>query len=244
MAVTSEQIENYDWNEPVSKNPEVAYYALEACIERNFPEQSQFDGAFMNGLPPKMEILRHKTNGEMPKAFIDRNTEQVGVGIQGGSVIWSIGNFTLADLVSAWNFEQNEDETDDDDADDKDDAIALESELDKGVASYDDAAMLQRVHTLGTKEHEDAVLEETRQKIAEVCDSIKELLLEKNRKYGNSALNPCRIFAKSDRLEQIKVRIDDKLNRIRNEQSDEDEDVVKDLIGYLVLYQVAKMEGK
>lgn len=76
--------------------------------------------------------------------------------------------------------------------------------------------------------------------IVEVCDSIKELLLEKNRKYGNSALNPCRVFSKADSVEQLKVRIDDKINRIKNEQNDEDEDVVKDLIGYLVLLVIAR----
>lgn len=76
--------------------------------------------------------------------------------------------------------------------------------------------------------------------IVEVCDSIKELLLEKNRKYGNSALNPCRVFSKADSVEQLKVRIDDKINRIKNEQTDEDEDVVKDLIGYLVLLVIAR----
>lgn len=76
--------------------------------------------------------------------------------------------------------------------------------------------------------------------IISVCDSIKELLLEKNRKYGNSALNPCRVFSKADSVEQLKVRIDDKINRIKNEQNDEDEDVVKDLIGYLVLLIIAK----
>ena len=75
--------------------------------------------------------------------------------------------------------------------------------------------------------------------IAEVCDEIKALLLEKNRKYGDSALNPRRTFAKSDALEQIRVRMDDKLNRIQNAQDDEDEDVIQDLMGYLVLYRVA-----
>jgi len=78
--------------------------------------------------------------------------------------------------------------------------------------------------------------------IATVCDEIKELLLEKNRKYGDSALNPVRIFSKSDPLEQIRVRLDDKLSRLRNQQDDEDEDVIADLIGYLVLYQVARMQ--
>jgi len=76
--------------------------------------------------------------------------------------------------------------------------------------------------------------------IAEVCDEIKELLLDKNRKYGDSAINPVRILSKSSNTEQILVRIDDKLNRIKNMQSDEDEDVITDLIGYLVLYKVAK----
>lgn len=80
----------------------------------------------------------------------------------------------------------------------------------------------------------------TQQRIIEVCDRIKDMLLTKNRKYGDSALNPVRVFAKSDNLEQIRVRIDDKLNRLKNQQQDEDEDVVDDLIGYLVLYKIAK----
>lgn len=87
-------------------------------------------------------------------------------------------------------------------------------------------------------------ISESQELIATVCDEIKELLLEKNRKYGDSALNPTRIFAKSDAVEQIKVRIDDKLNRLKNQQSDEDEDVVLDLIGYLVLLRVAQRKSE
>lgn len=82
--------------------------------------------------------------------------------------------------------------------------------------------------------------ESTKDKIKYLCDDIRDMLIEKNRKYGDSALNPMRVFAKSDSLEQIRVRIDDKLNRIRNAQTDEDEDVVSDLIGYLILYKIAK----
>jgi hypothetical protein len=78
--------------------------------------------------------------------------------------------------------------------------------------------------------------------IATTCDAIKALLLEKNRKYGDSALNPVRVFSKSDSMEQIRVRIDDKLSRLRNQQDDEDEDVIDDLIGYLVLLKVAQMQ--
>lgn len=75
--------------------------------------------------------------------------------------------------------------------------------------------------------------------IENVCNELKDFLLEKNRKYGSSALNPVRIFAKSDSVEQIKVRIDDKINRLKNQQSDEDEDVIWDMLGYLVILTVA-----
>jgi hypothetical protein len=80
--------------------------------------------------------------------------------------------------------------------------------------------------------------------IATVCDELKELLLDKNRKYGDSALNPVRIFSQASTVEQLKVRMDDKLSRLRNAQADEDEDPVTDLIGYLVLYRVAIMQQR
>lgn len=80
--------------------------------------------------------------------------------------------------------------------------------------------------------------------ICAVCDEIKELLLEKNRKYGDSALNPVRVFSSASPLEQIKVRLDDKLSRIRNAQDDEDEDVLTDLVGYIILYKVALMQQR
>lgn len=71
-----------------------------------------------------------------------------------------------------------------------------------------------------------------------MCDEIKELLLDKNRKYGDSAINPARIFSKADATEQLKVRIDDKLNRLKNLQEDETEDTITDLIGYLILLKI------
>lgn len=75
------------------------------------------------------------------------------------------------------------------------------------------------------------------------CDQIKALLIEKNRKYGDSAMSPMRIFSKADSQEQIKVRIDDKLNRIMNQQADDIEDSVTDLIGYLILLKISKQNG-
>lgn len=73
-----------------------------------------------------------------------------------------------------------------------------------------------------------------------VLGGIRELLIEKNRKYGDSALSPSRIFSRGSPKEQLKVRIDDKLTRIMNQQDDEDEDVITDLIGYLVIYKIAE----
>ena len=81
---------------------------------------------------------------------------------------------------------------------------------------------------------------DTQTAIIKKCDELKALLLEKNRKYGNSALEPARIFSKASKEEQILVRIDDKLNRIKNRQQDEDEDVIMDLAGYLILLMVAR----
>ena len=66
------------------------------------------------------------------------------------------------------------------------------------------------------------------------------MLIEKNRKYGDSALNPARIFSKASNIEQLYTRLDDKLSRIKNAQDDEDEDVIADLIGYLVLLTIAR----
>ena len=80
--------------------------------------------------------------------------------------------------------------------------------------------------------------------ICVVCDGLKELLLDKNRKYGDSALNPVRIFSQASTVEHLKVRMDDKLSRLRNAQADDDEDPVTDLIGYLVLYKVALMQQR
>ncbi len=86
----------------------------------------------------------------------------------------------------------------------------------------------------------DDFLTDTQTAIADICDEIKTMLLEKNRKYGNSALEPVRIFSKSNPDEQIRVRLDDKLSRIASNQDDEDEDPIKDLTGYLILLLVSK----
>lgn len=75
--------------------------------------------------------------------------------------------------------------------------------------------------------------------IADECDRVKAMLLAKNRKYGNSALDPVRIFSKAPPDEQLLVRMDDKVSRYLQGEGD-DEDVLFDLLGYLVLYRVQR----
>ena len=79
--------------------------------------------------------------------------------------------------------------------------------------------------------------------IAAECDGLKAMLLAKNAAYGNSALEPLRLFSRADVVEQLKVRIDDKLSRLVRGQ-DAGEDVVLDLLGYLVLLRVAGRKGR
>lgn len=79
--------------------------------------------------------------------------------------------------------------------------------------------------------------------IVAACDEVKDILLEKNRAYGNSASDPVRIFSKADPLEQINVRIDDKLSRLMRGHEYAGDDTELDLIGYLILKRAIKTVG-
>ena len=75
--------------------------------------------------------------------------------------------------------------------------------------------------------------------VYQVLSDITEMLIAKNQKYGNSAIEPLGIFSDLSPEEGLKVRIDDKLKRIKNGSIDkDDEDVINDLIGYLVLLKI------
>ena len=72
-----------------------------------------------------------------------------------------------------------------------------------------------------------------------VLDEIRDLLIAKNQKYGNSALEPLGVFSQLSAKEGLLVRIDDKLKRIKNGSLEkDDEDVINDLIGYLILLKI------
>lgn len=87
---------------------------------------------------------------------------------------------------------------------------------------------------------------DTQTHIGLICDEVKQLLIDKNKKYGDSALQPSRIFSKAGPIDQILVRIDDKLNRIKQGAGlvANDEDVIMDLIGYLVLLKIALIRNQ
>jgi len=75
--------------------------------------------------------------------------------------------------------------------------------------------------------------------VYQILEDIQVMLIAKNEKYGNSALEPLGVFSQLSAKEGIMVRIDDKLKRIKNGSLDkDDEDVVNDLIGYLVLLKI------
>ena len=81
---------------------------------------------------------------------------------------------------------------------------------------------------------------DTQQKMNRTLDSMKDLLVYKNTKYGNSALEPMDVFTRhvcgqnTVGLNSILVRLDDKLKRIQNAEKLRKNDV-SDLIGYLTL---------
>ena len=81
-------------------------------------------------------------------------------------------------------------------------------------------------------------------KIADKFDYLKEFVLAKNRKYGDSALNPVRVFSKADRKQGLLVRLDDKISRLMKGNLELDHELVRDIIGYLVLYDVMLDEEK
>lgn len=74
----------------------------------------------------------------------------------------------------------------------------------------------------------------TSEKIKEILSAMTDLLLYKNKKYGDSALKPNNIFYKGDATNSILIRLDDKIGRIKNNPGIAINDVC-DIIGYCTL---------
>jgi len=68
---------------------------------------------------------------------------------------------------------------------------------------------------------------------------LEDTLVAKNRAYGDSALNPVRVFSRASASEQLRVRLDDKIARLERGR-DAGEDTMLDLMGYLVLLIIAE----
>lgn len=83
-------------------------------------------------------------------------------------------------------------------------------------------------------------LTETQNRIVEVMEAMKNLLLYKNMKYGDSALNPKKIFYKGDSMNSILIRLDDKLGRVISNMEDKPRvNDVADIIGYSALLLIS-----
>ena len=82
---------------------------------------------------------------------------------------------------------------------------------------------------------------DTQKQIEDIFNEVKDLVLSKNAQYGDSVLNPVRIFSKAHISEQIRVRMDDKLSRLArgNDNIESDEDIYMDLMGYCAFAVIA-----
>lgn len=75
---------------------------------------------------------------------------------------------------------------------------------------------------------------QTQENIEKLFINYKCFLKEKNKRYGDSAINPLNIFSKNNASTQICNRIDDKISRIKNSKILNKNDCA-DLFGYLAL---------
>lgn len=79
-------------------------------------------------------------------------------------------------------------------------------------------------------------------KVEQVTNGLRTMLIAKNQAYGNSALDPVRIFSRAKPVESLLVRIDDKLSRLARGSEYPGDDTIDDLIGYLVLLKIAQRD--
>ncbi len=109
----------------------------------------------------------------------------------------------------------------------------------------EDKAEIQRLQQLLDEEETYRIDEESDSEfqIKEVTNQLQELLIKKNRAYGNSALEPLNVFSSQNAVDSLCARLDDKLSRIKKKGlNDKTEDTLFDLAGYLILLIIAKNE--
>ena len=109
----------------------------------------------------------------------------------------------------------------------------------------EDKEKIQRLQQLLDEEEAYRIDDESdsEHQIKEVTNQLQELLIKKNRAYGNSALEPLNVFSQQNAVDSLCARLDDKLSRIKNKGlNDKTEDTLFDLAGYLILLIIAKNE--
>lgn len=80
----------------------------------------------------------------------------------------------------------------------------------------------------------------TQEKIVDVLDGMEDLLLYKNSKYGDSAINPKKVFYKGDSTNSILIRLDDKIGRVMSNPDEKPRvNDVCDIIGYCTLLLIS-----
>lgn len=80
----------------------------------------------------------------------------------------------------------------------------------------------------------------TQQKIKDILSGMTDLLLYKNKKYGDSAINPKKIFYKGNSTNSILIRLDDKIGRVMSNTEEKPRvNDVADIIGYCTLLLVS-----
>lgn len=98
------------------------------------------------------------------------------------------------------------------------------------VCACKDKELRRLMNITAVKENDDL----TQDQIETTCRGLMRMLLAKNKRYGNSALEPMRIFSRDIGVSDICIRLDDKLSRIKNASEIKFNDVA-DIMGYLTL---------
>lgn len=72
-----------------------------------------------------------------------------------------------------------------------------------------------------------------------ILNSLENVLIEKNKKYGNAALAPIKMFYNGDASTSIRIRLDDKISRIKNSDTLRKNDMF-DILGYVILLGISE----
>ncbi len=83
-------------------------------------------------------------------------------------------------------------------------------------------------------------VEEMAEKIQAMCERISRMLQEKNSSYASSVFFPSNILSPLSAIDAIRVRIDDKLTRMKNGHAYKCENDILDVIGYFICELVVR----